>query len=176
MITLTIIGVISAIVVPVAVNSRPDENVMKFKKAHNTFYQVINTLVTSDKYYLNGDLGIKANGELIDGRNTNDYTYFCKSIADVLTVKNENCAVYGDNSDEAGLAGHLNLNWKFSAESTLQQIESRNVKDFVDEMCKKRSVSIAPEIVTTDDVAYFQENSRASFGGVFNRCYKFSIW
>ena len=38
MITLTVIGIITAVIIPVAIHSKPDENIMKFKKAHNTLY------------------------------------------------------------------------------------------------------------------------------------------
>ena len=56
MIVLTIIGVLTAILLPIANHSRPDEAVMKFKKADTTLKNVIRELVNSDKYYLNGDL------------------------------------------------------------------------------------------------------------------------
>ena len=51
MIVLVVIGVITGILIPIAVQSLPDENVMKFKKAHTTFGNVIRESVTSDKYY-----------------------------------------------------------------------------------------------------------------------------
>ncbi len=60
---------------------------MKFKKADAQLYDVINQLVTSDKYYLNGDLGIKPDGTIIDGTHTGDYTYFCNTIADLVDQK-----------------------------------------------------------------------------------------
>jgi len=91
MIVLTVIGVLTAILLPVARQSMPDENLMKFKKAHNTLGTVIRELVTSDKYYLDGDLGVKPNNELIDGTHEGDVTYFCETIADVLNVKSANC-------------------------------------------------------------------------------------
>jgi len=50
MIVLTVIGILAGILIPVANNSRPDENVMKFKKAHATLANAIHELVTSDKY------------------------------------------------------------------------------------------------------------------------------
>ncbi len=88
MITLVVIGIIAAVVIPVAIQSKPDENIMKFKKANNTLYQAIMTLINSDKYYKDGDLGIKANGELIDGAHDGDKKYFCNSFSDALSIKN----------------------------------------------------------------------------------------
>lgn len=46
MIVFTVIDVMSAIFLPVARHIMPDENVMKFKKAHNTLGAVIRELVT----------------------------------------------------------------------------------------------------------------------------------
>ena len=34
-------------------------------------------LVALDKYYRDGDLGVKPNGDLIDGTHDGDKTYFC---------------------------------------------------------------------------------------------------
>ena len=72
MIVLSVIGVLTAILLPVARNAMPDKDVMKFKKIHNAFQTGIRELVTSDKYYLDGDLGTKINGDLIDGTHERD--------------------------------------------------------------------------------------------------------
>ena len=65
MIVLAVIGVLTAVLLPVAINSTPNENVMKFKKAHNTLLTTVRELVNSDKYYLDGDLGTRADGNPI---------------------------------------------------------------------------------------------------------------
>lgn len=83
MIVLSVIGILSAILLPVALHSMPNDNLMKFKKAHNTLGTVIKELVTSDKYYKDGD-----------------YKYFCNTFADMLNTKQINCSestegVYG---------------------------------------------------------------------------------
>ena len=65
LIVLVIIGVLTMILLPIAFQSSPDEQVMKFKKGYNTLGTVIRELVTSDKYYQNGDLGLKKDGTLI---------------------------------------------------------------------------------------------------------------
>ena len=87
MIVLAIIGILTAILLPVAQNATPNENILKFKKAHTILHNAIAELVTSDKYYLNGDLGVK-----IDGNIVNSPTYFCETIADVLNVKEISCS------------------------------------------------------------------------------------
>ena len=92
MIVLTIIGVLTAILLPVAFQSAPDENVMKFKKANNTLGAVVRELINSDEYYSGGDFGIRANGSQIKGSNDVEKKYFCSSFADLLSTKSVNCS------------------------------------------------------------------------------------
>ena len=49
LIVLSVIAIITAILLPSARNAMPNEDIMKFKKAHNTLYTAIRELVTSDK-------------------------------------------------------------------------------------------------------------------------------
>ena len=91
MIALTIIGIITAILLPVAQNSLPNEKVMKFKKANATLARVINELVTSGEYYTPGDLGMKPDGTLVDGSHENDTQYFCNTISEIINTKKNYC-------------------------------------------------------------------------------------
>ena len=147
MIVLSIIGVLTAVMLPAAFHSTPNENVMKFKKAHNTLYKVINELVNSDQYYKDGDLGIKPNGDLIDGTHDGDYTYFCNSFADIVSTKSVNCSenlireVEKIRTDERGGAGTLL---------------------FADIICKQSP--LGSEIITADNVVFYQ-TSAVPFGG-----------
>ncbi len=179
MITLTIIGVISAIVVPVAFHSRPDENVMKFKKAHNTLYEIINTLVTSDKYYCKGDLGIKADCETELTNSDNLRNYFCQTIADLLSTKNVNCIsdklVFPDSpghilmSNEtvddvvAGIVDAELQEGTVKRPVTSASISGTKAK--LDSICKKNAGGMGEEIVTTDDVVYYN-GSTVALGGL----------
>ena len=86
MIALTIIGIITAILLPVAIQTTPNEKVMKFKKANATLAKVINELVTSGEYYAPGDLGRKSDGSWVEETN-----YLCNTIADILVGKNIRC-------------------------------------------------------------------------------------
>ena len=101
MIVLTVIGILAGILIPVANNSRPDENVMKFKKAHATLMNVIHELVTSDKYYKDGMMDFRPDGSQVYGGfahgegtvgNDNDVKYFCQTFADVISTKSVNCS------------------------------------------------------------------------------------
>ena len=91
MIALVVIGVITSILLPVAFNSVPDENVMKFKKGNATLAKVINELVSSEQFYLAGDLGKKKDGNLVDSS-----TYFCETFSDIISTKKVNCTKRGD--------------------------------------------------------------------------------
>lgn len=167
MITLTIIGVISAIVIPVAIHSKPDENIMKFKKGHNTLYQVIQTLVSSDKYYLDGDLGVKADGtEVVSFRDT--VYYFCETIADLLTTKKKNCTTTRSSPYGAYMLSDADTNTVSENDVpkvlTVTSETIHNSKVQFDNSCKVSAANNGDEIVTTDGISYFQVSSMAQLG------------
>lgn len=86
LIVLAVIGILTSVLLPVAFNSAPDENVLKFKKATNDFDGAIRELIHSDKYFLNGDFGTKPNGELVRNK-----SYFCRAFADIISAKTVKC-------------------------------------------------------------------------------------
>jgi len=152
MIVLTIIGVLTMILLPIANHSRPDEAVMKFKKADTTLKNVIRELVNSDKYYVNGDLGMKRlpNGtsQLIDGNNEGDQKYLCQTIADVLNTKSVNCA-----EGNSGFNALVNLH--------------DNPYEDMDYRCGKVAEaggSSSAEIIMSDDVIFYRVNPYLTFG------------
>ena len=144
MIVLTVIGILTAILLPAAIHSTPNENVMKFKKAHNTLYKVINELVNNDKYY-GDDLSLKP-----DGTDISSATYLCETIADVLSTKNVACSQYnGDYWD-----GVLILS---ADSSNLQELKGK-----LDTRCKNKTAAGA-EITTTDNAVFYQVNPNQHF-------------
>ena len=170
MITLVVIGTITAVIIPVAIHSKPNENVMKFKKAHNTLHQVISTLVTSDKYYLDGDLGVKADGTQLIGKYNE---YFCSTIADVLLTQNYHCL----ESADTGMIGSVNLyyggtlindlvacevyisgNYSFQITSTLVE----KTKEDLDSLCKETITS--SYVIANDNITFFEVNPAMRFG------------
>ena len=96
MIVLTVIGVLSAILLPVAFHSTPDKNILKFKRAHNTFASAIRELSSNGMYYMAGDFQLKPDGSVID-----DNKHFCKALASVINTKNEDCE-YSEAGDTHG--------------------------------------------------------------------------
>ena len=161
MIVLTIIGILTAILLPIAINSAPDENVMKFKKGNNTLGTVIRELVNSDKYYADGDLGIRADGTLIDGTHDGDNTYFCETFADVVSTKSVNCSKNSTLTSETDAL--LDIGEYFDgANNIINSAESVTPK--ADERCKNAQSIIGAEIKTTDDIVFFQTTPKITYG------------
>ena len=164
MIVLTVIGVLTAILLPVARQSMPDENLMKFKKAHNTLGTVIRELVTSDKYYLDGDLGVKPDTTLIDVAAETDESkkkllrrYFCETVAQVLNTKRVNCA-------EEDLGSYMHLDLRNGYNGYGKTLEEGAL--YVDEACQK-SIEVGEEIILNDGTVFYQTETNATFGYEF---------
>lgn len=150
MIVLAVIGVLTAILLPVAFHSTPDENVMKFKKGHNALLTVVRELVNSDQYYLEGDLSVRANGVVIDGTHDGDYAYLCNTIADIMDTKSVDCS-----EDDVSVTWQY---WDF-----LHRTEEEN-KTLSDVGCKNVASEIGAEIVINDGIVFYQTYPKMPFG------------
>jgi len=142
MIVLSVIGILTAMLLPVAFHSAPDENIMKFKKANNTLGMVVRELVTSDKYYSNGDLGV-----MPDGTDVSSATYLCETMADIMSVKKVDC-----QSANSGYGGNFAEDWKINNTMTDE------VVDYADNICKASQEKIKPDIITPDDINWYFSN------------------
>ena len=160
MIVLTVIGVLAGILIPVANNARPDEKVMKFKKAHATLANVIHELVTSDKYYANGDLGVRADGSLIDSSNDTNIKFFCNSFADIISAKKINCSTVKNGNTHANGNGP-SVNPAACSYSPYDDVSTR--KTGLDKVCKE-TTNAGEEIVASDNVVYYQTSPYHTFG------------
>ena len=85
MIVLTVIGILTAILMPIAFHSAPDENVMKFKKATTTLGTVVREMVSSDQYFQDGNLSKKSDGTSASS------IFVCESMADIVNYKSADC-------------------------------------------------------------------------------------
>ena len=159
LIVLMIIGVLTAILLPVAFQSAPDENVMKFKKAHSTLATVLRELTASTRYYANGDLGQKAAvGDanptpLIPkdqtGGSEANHTYFCESLADIMSYKEKDCKTSGSGD------GFVTVN--------VDSASISSAKSKVDTECSEVAET-AKEIITPDNVVWYQVRPETTFG------------
>ncbi len=163
LITLTTIGIITAVIIPVAVQSKPDKNVMKFKKANATLYQAISILVNSDKYFLNGDMKYKFDGTMLLGTNIEHTKYFCKSFSDVISTKHVNC--YGIS--QGGMQHNNGTLAKF--------MYDENCKPLIDysssasTSCKANAINSKEKdnlIVTTDGVTFYDMDPALTFNNL----------
>ena len=150
MITITIIGILSTILLPIAIQSAPDENIMKFKKGNTTLGKVIAELVANEKYYSEGDLGKKPDGSLVQS-----YTYFCKTFADVVNVKSINCSEH--KSPEATNEHIIQLKSEYG-------INLNEAKKALDIACKKYETIINAEIELVDGIIFYQTHPNYPFG------------
>ena len=157
-IVLMVLGILTAVLLPTAIKNMPDENVLKFRKGNSTLYTVIKTLVENEQYYLSGDLGIKPNGDLIEGSSDEDKKYFCETFAQIVSYKSKNCSISGANGHQGGLdlrGGYGGYGYTY---------EEGAVK--IDSACNECQ-SIGAEIVTIDDITYFQTTPSFAFGYIF---------
>ena len=161
MIVSSVIAIITAILLPSARNAMPNEDLMKFKKGHLVLVDVIQELVNSDKYYLNGDLGIRPNNALINGKHDGDDTYFCETFADVLGgVKEKTC-----QNGKKGSGSNLFI----SSTREEQYVYYQNILDIE---CKTYSSENNPaEIITTDNISYFRASPHILYGMTFEECH-----
>ncbi len=150
MIVLSVIGILTAILLPVAFHSTPDENVMKFKKGHNALLSVVRELVNSDQYYLEGDLSVRANGVVIDGTHDGDETYLCHTIADVMDTKSVDCS-----SEDVSLTYAF---WDMAAYTLEYNQEA------AENGCRLSGTVIGPEIVTLDGIVFYDAYPKFPFG------------
>lgn len=162
MIVLTVIGILTAILLPVAFQATPDEKVMKFKKANSTLGTVIRELVNSDRYYKDGDLGTKADGTIVKG--TDNQRYFCATVSELLSIKEVSCE---GNVCPGGTLGSTST--KFTVEKNKDVLDEEyidDIRDALDQGCKmalsyKDNLSY---ITTSDNITYYEPCSTIPFG------------
>jgi len=145
-VVLTILGVLTAILLPIMRKSIPDEGLTKFHKAHAIFHKAISELVNSDKYYLNGDLGKKTDGELVDSP-----TYFCQTLANVLKTKTVTCSSLDEGYDKQ----HIHIAIENGTLNTDTQ------KTILDTQCKAFQKN---EIIVKDNIVFYSVSPFHHFG------------
>lgn len=113
MIVFTVIGILTAILLPSLFQSSPDKEKLKVKKAFNTISRAVDNLANSDAYELTGGIldstsyisDVDVDGDEIDNVALARNSYFCTNLADMLNVKNVNCSLNFVNDELDGLEG-----------------------------------------------------------------------
>jgi len=156
MIVLSVIAVLTAILLPAARNATPNEDLMKFKKGHLALVNVINELVNSDKYYYEGMLDTKPNGQWVDSP-----TYFCETFADVIgNVKSVDCK---DDKYGSTVGYHQNAQWDVNGGGTIW-----GDMKYKDTICKTQAPITGNQIVLSDGTAYYMTSPGNYFGLMHN--------
>ncbi|MBQ8848625.1 MAG: prepilin-type N-terminal cleavage/methylation domain-containing protein [Candidatus Gastranaerophilales bacterium] len=151
MIVLVVVGVLSAIIMPIAFQSAPDEAALKFRKGYNTLGQAVRELVNSYDYYQEGDLRIMANGNAVSSS-----TYLCETLADVMNTKSVNCSTAGNALDCTKPGG-----WYAHGHTTPDWGDSFRTSP--DEACRVRAKAVGAEIVGNDDIVWYQPTPALHF-------------
>ncbi|MBQ4647223.1 MAG: type II secretion system protein [Candidatus Gastranaerophilales bacterium] len=146
MIVLSVIGVLTAILLPSARNAMPDSDVMKFMKNHKMLFEAIRELANSEEYY-GENLSKKPNGSLVDSP-----TYFCSTLADILNPKSLNCKSRLHSIDPGV---HINADWGYGLETN---------KGSLDRQCKLYAPEDGDEIIMPDGVTIYLTSPGNYFG------------
>lgn len=92
MLVFTVIGILTAILVPGLFLASPDQDVLKAKKAYNTVTRAVQTLMNSDPYVETGSLNAS---HYITGTGSDDIVqrnaFFCTNLANAINARNVNC-------------------------------------------------------------------------------------
>ena len=160
MIVLGVIGVLTAILLPVALQSTPNENVMKFKKGHNALLSTVRELVNSDEYYLDGDLGKKPDGSDVD-----DTKYLCNTISEILNTKEVDCPDVPLTED----MGAVSEDWYYNG------VNSTPIKQLLDEYCIVREKDVLNKIVTSDGIIFYETGPGYPFGAKLSYDFVYNI-
>lgn len=150
LIVLAVIGVITAILMSASKNAIPDENIAKFKRVNMSFGAAIRELVTSGEYYLEGDLGVKPNGSLVD-----DAKYFCNTLSDVMSVRLVRCSNTNLGYNSSAVANF--------ADALSDGIGGGKIYEYADCMCAN-NVPANADITLIDNTLIYIINPYYHFG------------
>ncbi len=178
MITFAIIGVLTAILIPSLFKSTPNEEILKAKKAFNTFSRAMENLTNSGVYTDNG--GILTSTSFVSDADSQEQ-FFCNNLIDTINVKKADCT---KNKVEDAIQDKVSSNCDLASGSPTYVCakltsEGKNVdlpqlqKD-LDTVCKnwKATVGTDYNFATTDNVLWgiqlndFANNSTVVMGGL----------
>jgi len=153
MIVLVIIGILTGILLPIAIQSTPNKNVLKFKNGNANLIRVFGELSTSGEFYKSGDLGMKPDGTLVK-----DKTYLCETFSEVVNSKTVNCSSFNVT---IGAHAHVYID---SAKKQSYFRTPEEAASYVDRRCDEYAKKVGAEIITIDGITYYQAGPNITFG------------
>lgn len=92
MLVFTVIGILTAILIPGLFSAAPDQSALKAKKAYNTITRAVQTLMNTEPYLIGQTLAAPI---YIQGTSDNDKkmrnSFFCTNLADILNSTDVDC-------------------------------------------------------------------------------------
>lgn len=130
MIVFTVIGVLTAILVPALFTSSPDQEKLRAKKAFNTLTRAVESLTNSGPYDTNGGMLTSTTfATTADDRES----FFCNNLAEILNVKKVDCTE--DDINES-ITGGSSDNLHLKVGSTANVADYETLQNSFDTMCK----------------------------------------
>ena len=172
MIVFTVIGVLTAILVPALFTASPDQEKLRAKKAFNTLTRAVESLTNSGPYDTNG--GILTSTSFAtdeDDRNA----FFCNNLAEILNVKSVDCT--NDDINTAVSGGSTDVQ-HLQKKSSDEVADYETLQDSFDTICKSAyygnndSAQGDFNIVTSDGIMWgiqrtdFSDNTKIEINSV----------
>jgi len=155
LIVLSVIAVLTAILLPVAQKAMVNKKVVKFQKAHETVFKVVSEMTNGD-YFLNGDLGIKIDGTLLDGSHEGDTKYFCEVMSNLLESEEKTCDEHGELHSEAYVVAKPSALLKSNGADIHCLHRQKN-------SCTL-NYKYASKIISPDNIYFYEANTKMVFG------------
>ena len=162
-ISLSLIGVIAAALLPVVYHSVPNKDVLKFKKTHTTFIATVNKLASDGNYYLPGDMRKKPDGtKLVGGayETTNErFTVLCEGLADTIQTKENSCKDFEFENVAMSYGGQSTVQTDLSSLfafkfQTSEELKKEKIRlDFLCKRDEKQGIKV-PRFIDKNGVWY----------------------
>lgn len=106
MVTMVILGILAAFLIPAIIKASPDTKKIMFKKAYYTLEQAVNKMVNDDISYptvIDTGTGLERGFNFTDARANGSENKFCYYLRDQLNTAQGSTESCPDNVDDAGI-------------------------------------------------------------------------
>lgn len=170
MIVFTVIGILTAILIPTLFASAPEQEKLRAKKAFNTLTRAVETLTNSGPYDTNDGL-LDATPFVTDSDGQEDF--FCNNLVEVLNVKKADCS-----NDKVPKTETFQLKLETDS-STPKKAKYADLQTDIDDVCSKASTGYYDNVgvdtfdfITADNIMWgvqhlkFNDASTITVNGV----------